>query len=183
MNKLPKTFNRWMVLLVVIIISIVLTVVLTGNKNGKAPKAPVANVPTNNVAAITPVVTTPVQVKLTVDVTGGFVDVFVTNSSVVEHGELLFKLSGNTRYTKIEEDSLFEKYFTANETDKNTGTRSLRVGASKGIEGVALNPGENQKFARIYFSSLTNNSVTVDEANSSFFVGTGNPVYKVVVVK
>ncbi len=182
MNTLPKKLNRWMILAGVVVLSLILTFVVA-SKNFTKQKAPVSVlptvVPTNNVLPTNDL--SPVSVSLKYDYTGGFVDVFVTNANSVDNGQLLFKMSGDTGFTKIEDNSLFEKYFTSTATDKTTKSKTLSVGATKGIEGATVIPGNNQKFARIYFSNLKENSVMLDTDNSSFFVGTGNPLYKVVL--
>lgn len=189
MKNLPKT-NKWIILLAVVLASLVISFVIV-TLNPVTNKQKVSNTVPDSINVVpTPAQMQeqkPVSVTLNYNVEEGFVDVLVSTEYALDHGELLFNLSDTTKYSKIEEGSLFEKYFSAVETDKNTGTTSFRLGVTKGIEGLPLSPGQNLKLAKIYFSNLTQDSVVLDEAQSTFFVGggaqEGDPEYKVVTVR
>lgn len=192
MKNLPK-FNKWILLFAVALVSLAITFFTLFNSGSKNPdglnKESTKNTSRNsNIPTPQQLVKQKtVSVKLQSNLEDGYVSVFLTSDYVLDHGELLFNLNGATRYSKIEEESLFEKYFSAVETDKTTGKSSFRLGVSKGIEGVSLNPGKDMPLAKIYFSNLTQNSVVLDESQSTFFVGggaqEGDPEYKVVLVK
>ena len=177
MNTLPK-INKWILLLIVAIVSVAITsyVFLNSSKQVTDLEVKVTPTPTQMVENKN-VNSDPVLVNLEYNYTEGYVDVFLSTKNMVEHGELLFNIKEGTKYSKIEEGTLFEKYLPAVEVDKATNSSMLRLGATKGIEGSPLNPGENLKFARIYFNELSEGSVTLNTEKSSFFVGTGAPDY------
>ena len=190
MNNLPKT-NKWIILFAVVLASLIISFIIVSLNPATNTQKPATTQLTDNANVVaTPSETQetkPVEIKLNYNLEEGYIDILISTEYSLDHGELLFNLSNNLKYSKIEEGSLFEKYFSAVETDKDTGDTSFRLGVTKGIEGLPLSPGKNLQLARIYFTNLTQDAVSLDESQSTFFVGggtqEGDPEYKVVVVK
>ncbi len=175
-NKVPVKVNthktnltKWVLLIVLGVFSILTSFAIYyagGNKVSTPPAK--GNTPNTSLSKVTP----KVMVKLMPNDKEGYVDVFVSNNTPLLAISLVFAANSDVNIIKLDKNNLFADYIY-----KQNGNQVLVAGTG-GANGKIVKKGQNQLFARLYFSGMSSKDDVNLLVNSSEAADTQNKPVK-----